>query len=160
MDDLETILPELRLYARSLVRSDFAADDLVSDTCVRVLERQSQFKPDRSFIAWAITILKNIHRDDRKSARSKVKLVEVSETVPDPTAGNLAEDRLELNETHRAIHELPVEQREVLILYGAGFRYDEIAERLDIPKGTVMSRLHNGRRALEELTGRKEEVAV
>ncbi len=65
-EKLVEILPRLRLYARSLVFSESDADDLVQKTCVRVLERQAQFLPGTSLIAWAITIMRNIRRDEWK----------------------------------------------------------------------------------------------
>ncbi len=65
-EGLLEILPRLLVYARSLVFSEADADDLVQKTCVRVLERQTQFQRGTSLIAWAITIMKNIQKDEWK----------------------------------------------------------------------------------------------
>ena len=77
----------------------------------------------------------------------------------DPLSLRITESRLELSDVHRMIHQLPVEQREVLVLKGGGLSYDEIARHLNIAQGTVMSRLHRGRNALEVLLERTEKVA-
>ena len=157
-EELVDILPELRLYARSLTYSVADAEDLVSETCVRVLERESQFDPGRSLIAWVIRICRNLNIDKSRSRRWRREQLEIVEKDADSLSCKTIEDRLELSEVHRFIHQLPLEQREVLILKGGGYRYDEIAERLNIPRGTVMSRLHRGRKALEELINRKVAV--
>ena len=155
-EELVKILPEMRLFARSRTYSVHDADDLVSKSCVRILERQSQYEPGTSFIAWAITILRNIHVDEIRAKgrqRQTTDSAEVAVAV-DPLSLRRIESKAEISEVHRAIHQLPEEQREVLVLMGGGFTYEEIVLRLNIPKGTVMSRLHRGRRALEELMGR------
>lgn len=139
--ELELILPRLRAYARSLAPNIDDADDLVSKTCVRVLEKQGQFNPSKPLIAWAIQILKNINIDDyrkQKPVTGKMdqELADIS-SDPDPVI-----------EIGRLVNQLPIDQREVLILSGIGYRYKEIAEKLNIPIGTVMSRLKRGRDAL------------
>jgi len=157
-DELVEILPELGLYARSLVFAAEDAEDLVGETCLRCLERQSQFKRGSSLIAWAIRICRNLHIDRSRSGwHGNVSLDLVSEQA-DPLSFKAIEDRLAVNEVHRMIHRLPTEQREVLVLKGGGFRYDEIAQSLSIPRGTVMSRLYRGRKALEEMMTRKVAV--
>ncbi len=151
-EKLVEILPRLRLYARSLVFSEADADDLVQKTCVRALERQTQFQRGTSLIAWAITIMRNILKDEWKKP---IRLVqadpeEISE-IPDTHSKRRTEAKLELNDVHRAIHKLPEEQREVLVLAAGESSYDEISQALGIPKGTVMSRLHRGRKELARL---------
>ena len=157
--DLEGIVPQLRLYARSLAFSAEDADDLVSKTCVRVLERQAQFDQCLSLIAWAITILRNLYLDGLKSERRRRETIDDGIEHADPLSLRVIESRLELNDVHRMIHRLPVEQREVLVLKGGGLSYDEIAGQLNIARGTVMSRLHRGRKALETLMATAEKVA-
>ncbi len=134
------------------------ADDLVSKTCIRVLERQAQFDQSASLIAWAITILRNLHFDDLKSERRRRETLDGTIEYADPLSLRVIESRLELSAVHRMIHQLPVEQREVLVLKGGGLSYDEIAAQLNIARGTVMSRLHRGRKALEVLMERAEKV--
>ena len=144
----------------SRVSSLADADDLVSKTCVRMLEHEKQFQLGTSLIAWAITILRNLHLDNAKSGHVRLRAVEPPTDFNDPLSSKKIEDPLELKEVHRLILQLPVEQREVLILKAVGFSYAEIGERLGILIETVTSRLHRGRKALEELTERNERVAV
>ncbi len=154
-DELVEILPQLRAFARSLVSSDADAKDLVQMTCLRVLERQEQFRPGTSLIAWAITIMRNIRMDELKKPMKfeEVDPEEIFE-IPDPRALRRTESRLELRDTLRAIHELPEGQREVIGLTAVGYSYDEIAHKLGIPTGTVMSRLYRGRERLRTLLNR------
>ena len=153
------IAPQLRLYARSLAYSTEDADDLVSKTCIRILERQTQFDRRLSLIAWAITILKNLYLDELKAEHRRREIPDDAIEHADPLSLRIIESRLELSDVHRMIHQLPMEQREVLVLKGGGLSYDEIAGHLNIARGTVMSRLHRGRNALDVLLGRTEKVA-
>lgn len=146
---LEQILPQLRAYARSRVASVDDADDLVSKTCVRVLERQEQFNPAKPLIAWAIQIMKNINIDDFRKQKPMTGEI-------DPNLADVSSNPATLIDISRLIYQLPLEQREVLVLSGIGYRYKEIAEKLTIPTGTVMSRLKRGRDALYELMNSDE----
>ena len=110
-------------------------------------------------IAWAITILRNLYLDELKAEHRRCETLDDTIEHADPLSLRVIESRLELSDVHRMIHQLPVQQREVLVLKGGGLSYDEIAARLNIARGTVMSRLHRGRKALEVLIGRTEKVA-
>lgn len=142
-------MPQLRAYARSRVLNIDDADDLVSKTCVRVLERQQQYNPAKPLIAWAIQIMKNISIDDYR--KQKPMAGEIDPNLPDVSSNPST-----LIDISRLIYQLPFEQREVLVLSGIGYRYKEIAEKVNIPTGTVMSRLKRGRDALYELMNSDE----
>ena len=131
----------------------------MSKTCIRILERQTQFDRRLSLIAWAITILKNLYLDELKAEQRRREIPVDAIEHADPLSLRIIESRLELSDVHRTIHQLPMEQREVLVLKGGGLSYDEIAGHLNIARGTVMSRLHRGRNALDVLLGRTEKVA-
>ncbi len=133
---------------------------MVSETCVRLLERESSFRKDGNLMAWAVTILRNLHIDKiRADARLELRLV-VTNNEADPLSEKVLEDHLELQRVCKLIHRLPEEQREVLVLRGGGLSYDEIAASLDIPRGTMMSRLHRGRKVLVELTNQNVKVTA
>jgi RNA polymerase sigma-70 factor, ECF subfamily len=142
--ELERILPRLRAYARSLVLNVDDADDLVSKACVRILERQDQFDPHRPLIAWAIRIMKNLNIDEFR--KQKLPMEEL-----DPNLADVSSNPGPIIDIGRLVHQLPLDQREVLYLSGIGYQYKEIAEQLGIPIGTVMSRLKRGRDALHGL---------
>jgi RNA polymerase sigma-70 factor, ECF subfamily len=147
--ELEQILPQLRAYSRSRLQNIDDADDLVSKTCVRVLERQAQFDIAKPLIAWAIQIMKNINIDDYRKLKPEVGEI-------DPNQPDVSSNPNTLIDISRLIYQLPIEQREVLVLSGIGYRYKEIAEKVNIPPGTVMSRLKRGRDALYELMNADE----
>jgi RNA polymerase sigma-70 factor, ECF subfamily len=153
-------MPKLRLYARSRVFSPADADDLVSETCVKLLEHEQKFRKEGNLMAWAVTILRNLHIDKTRSEARRGPRLVVSNDEADPLSEKKVVDRLQLIEVCKLIHTLPEEQREVLVLRGGGLSYDEIAASLNIPKGTMMSRLHRGRKALEELSDGKERVTA
>ena len=154
--ELTEILPRLRLFARTRVISEEAADDLVQETCLRAINQKHQFDADTNLLAWSITIMKHIQIDSCRSARNRYEITSADNILdrPDALAVRAVESRLELNEVHIALHKLPEEQREVLALMGGGFSYREISEAMGIPMGTVMSRLARGRVELSRLTDR------
>ena len=158
--ELRDILPELRAYTRSRVFAEADADDLAQQTALRMLERREQYRPGTKLVAWAITIARNLHNDEWRSTKRRGNPIDinepsVAETLADPIAQITVESRLEMNTAHNALHNLPEEQREVLLMHGFGHGYQEIADSLDIPIGTVMSRLSRGRLRFRELMARE-----
>ena len=152
-EQLVEALPRLRLYGKSLVPTFADADDLVSKTCLKILNRPELYDPDKPLLPWAITILKNLRRDEWRAEERKGEFggPEDISLIPDPLSKNRIESNVELKEIDIRIQQLPEEQREVLVLLGGGLKYEEIAELLEIPKGTVMSRLSRARKALKKL---------
>lgn len=158
---LEAQIPRLRRYARALVHEPNGADDLVQDTLVRALAKQHRWQAGTNLRAWLFTLMhnqfvNNVRRFNRAS--TMVDVDEVSSTlvaVADPTSS------CQMRELDQALARLPVEQREVLLLVGLeGVRYDEAAEILRVPIGTVRSRLFRGRESLRRLLGMDEEAAA
>jgi len=152
-EQLVEALPQLRLYAKSLVPTFHDADDLVQKTCLKILNRPDLYDPDKPLLPWAITILKNLKRDEWRAEKKRGDDggSEDISLIPDALSENRIEDNLELKNIDRLIQQLPEEQREVLVLSGGGQKYEEMAVSLGIPKGTVMSRLYRGRIALKKL---------
>src|SRR5882724_8901245 len=151
---LETEIPRLRRYARALTRDANRADDLVQSCLVRALAKSHLWQPGTDLRAWLFTILHNQHVNDvRRSVREGVN-VPVEDMAPVLTVQPNAVDRLQLRDLEAAIAQLPIEQRQVILLVGLeGMRYEEVAEVLDVPVGTVRSRLSRGREALRRLMG-------
>jgi RNA polymerase sigma-70 factor, ECF subfamily len=149
---LEAEIPKLRRYARALTRDAVRADDLVQNALVRALAKQHLWQPGTDLRAWLFTILHHQNVNDvRRSLREgdRVAVEHVAPTlatISDPTAA------LQIRDLERAIAILPQEQRQVLLLVGLeGMRYEEVATILDIPIGTVRSRLSRGRETLRRL---------
>lgn len=138
-------IPHLRRYARALVRNDATADDLVQDTLERALRKFSLWKPDGNLRAWLFSVMHNVHLNQVRANRDCVPFDESMEG----SVTGCQEIRAEIRDLSKALQTLPLEQREVLLLIGLeGMRYDEVAQTLGIPIGTVMSRLCRGRERL------------
>lgn len=146
-----------------MTRSEADAEDLVQETYIRAFRHRDQFTPGTNLKAWLFRILTNtfINSYRRKAAQPPMtELDEVEETTlhrhMTQTAGAAPEPEQELldsivdEEVRQALEELPERFRTVLLLDVEGFSYKEIAEMLEIPIGTVMSRLHRGRRSLQK----------
>ena len=152
-EKLVQALPRLRLYAGSLVPTFVDADDLVQKTCLKILNRPELYDPDKPLLPWAITILKNLKKDEWRAEERKGEFggPEDIYLIPDPLSESRIENNVELKKIDICIQQLPEDQREVLVLLGGGLKYEEIAELLEIPIGTVMSRLSRARKALKKL---------
>src|SRR5437763_14707562 len=151
---IEAEIPRLRRYARALARDLAAADDLVQDCLTRALGKLHLWQEGTDLRAWLFTILHNQYVNQVRRSVREGPAVGLSETEPLLTRTPHQGKRLELRDLERAIRKLPEEQRAVILLVGLeGMRYEEVAEILDIPIGTVRSRLSRGRDALRRLMG-------
>ena len=158
---LEPQLPRLRRYARSLTQDVARADDLVQSCLVRALSKQHLWRPGTDLRAWLFTILHNQHVNDVRRLVREGVVVSVEDVAPSLAAAPSAGASLELRDLEQAIALLPREQREVVLLAGReGKRYEEIAAMLDVPVGTVRSRLSRARAKLRELMGMEEFAAA
>ena len=149
---LQNEIPRLRRYARALTRDAARADDLVQSCLVRAIAKEHLWEPGTDLRAWLFTILHNQNVNEiRRSVREGV-LVAVEDVAPVLTVAPRAASSLQLRDLERAIRLLPEEQRQVILLVGLeGMRYEEVAAVLDIPIGTVRSRLSRGREMLRRL---------
>lgn len=147
---IEPLIPALRRYARTLLRDRSAADDLVQDCLERAITRWHQRRADGDARTWMFTILHNL-------AINRLRLVQRrGPHVPIEHAGDhvlarppVQEERLRHRDVVRALETLPEEQRVVLLLVSVeDVSYAEAALILDVPVGTVMSRLSRGRERL------------
>lgn len=159
LDEIEAAVPALRRYARALTRDADRADDLVQDCIERALRKQGLFRPSGPLQAWLYRMLLNLYRNGLRQSRRRggepmgldSMLVEPSIAAPQP-------GRIALGEMSRAIDRLPLEQREALLLVALeGLSYEDAAAVLEIPAGTLMSRLSRAREKLRQLTGATEE---
>jgi len=150
------LLPRLRAFGWSLTRDVTRADDLVQQTCEKALRGLAGFEPGTRLDAWLFRIMRNSFLDAQRGPRHLELATDINEVDigTDQDAARI-EDRLELRAVARAMSALDQGQREVLMLVGVeGLRYREAAEALDLPIGTVMSRLARARRSLAAMLGR------
>jgi RNA polymerase sigma-70 factor (ECF subfamily) len=156
---IEAEIPRLRRYARALTRDVSAADDLVQDCLARALSKVHLWQAGTDLRAWLFTILHNQYVNHVRRAVREGAAVGLSETEPLLTSQPNQNKRLELRDLERAIAKLPEEQRAVLLLVGLeGMRYEEVATVLDVPVGTIRSRLSRGREMLRQLMGISEDA--
>ena len=152
--DIEAEIPRLRRYARALTRDIVSADDLVQDCLTRALAKLHLWQEGSDLRAWLFTILHNQYVNHIRRAVREGAAVALNETEPMLSRAPQQGKRLELRDLERAITQLPEEQRSVILLVGLeGMRYEEVAAVLDVPVGTIRSRLSRGREALRRLTG-------
>ena len=158
---LQNEIPRLRRYARALTRDAARADDLVQSCLVRAIAKEHLWEPGTDLRACLFTILHNQNVNEvRRSVREGVA-VAVEDVAPVLTAVPRAGACLQLRDLERAIKLLPEEQRQVILLVGLeGMRYEEVAAVLDIPIGTVRSRLSRGREMLRRLMDIKDDSDV
>jgi RNA polymerase sigma-70 factor, ECF subfamily len=154
--DLVATVPKLRRFAFSLSGNRADADDLVQAACEKALRNRDQFRPGTRMDSWLYRIIQNLWIDDRR--RSKHHGIEIDPEDAGLSdlgkAASLPEDRLMLAKVRGAMAKLPEAQRTVLALVAIeGLSYKETAEVLEVPVGTVMSRLARARDALMPVMG-------
>ncbi len=146
--DLVALIPHLRAFARTLCGDAAAADDLAQDATLKAWDARSSFQMGTNMKAWTFMILRNqFYSEKRRSWRQSQLDQEAAErtlVAADDPAAPVALDEMRL-----AMGMLPSEQREALILVGAGgFAYEEAADICGCAVGTVKSRVSRARRAL------------
>jgi RNA polymerase sigma-70 factor (ECF subfamily) len=155
MNDMSTLLeqqiPALRRYALGLSRDHHTADDLVQDCLERAVSRWFLRRQDGDLRAWLFTILRNLYISSRRSQTRRGVSVALEDFIasdgyPDPEA------RLGARDILAALDQLSEEQKSILLLVGVeDVAYDEAARMLNIPIGTVMSRLSRARQRLRAI---------
>ncbi|BCH25813.1 sigma-70 family RNA polymerase sigma factor [Mesorhizobium sp. L-8-3] len=145
-------LGALRRYARSLTRDSADAEDLVQDALVRAYERRASFRHGGNLRAWLLSILHNTFVDGKRSRRAEAIRIERAGELADAFLDAPQEHSLRLTQLREAFLGLSEEQRAALHLVAIeGLSYQEAAEALAIPLGTLMSRIGRARAALREL---------
>jgi len=155
-EQLVALLPKLRRFARALSRNMDDADDLVQLAVERALIRLDQWRPGTRLDSWMFGIIKNAWIDEVRSRRRRERVL-APEELGEQVADAAAEMHLERLSLAAAMERLPDEQRLVVALVLVeGLAYKEAAEVLEVPIGTVTSRLARGREALEGLLGGRD----
>lgn len=161
--ELRLLFPKLWRYCLFLTRSSHAADDLAQAACLRALEKAELYKADTNFNGWVFRITQRLWLNEIRAQSirtgqgcSPIEEYDLADNNLDPEMNILGKDVL------LAIDALPEAQKlTVILVYVDGFSYKEAAEVLEIPVGTVMSRLAVARKAIatqfnEELSQKGE----
>ncbi|MCP4128192.1 MAG: RNA polymerase sigma factor [Gammaproteobacteria bacterium] len=153
---LEELRPRLFRVACAWCGSGHQADDIVQEAMIKALKRLDQLKDPESLSSWVFSILANCHRDACRGQRYTEEVLDLSQH-PQPSAEEEVIVAQRIHRVRRAIDRLSQGQRETMMLVDLeGFSYAEVAEILQLPIGTVMSRLNRGRQQLRTLLLRKE----
>ena len=164
--DLVAAIPRLRRYARVLTGDAARADDLVQETLARGWEKRRLWAAGTDLRAWLFTIMHNVFVNQRAIAARDAQNVSLDGDGDAGPAWQVPvratqQAHVELQEVLRELARLPAEQREVLVLAAVEeMRYEEIAEILSIPVGTVMSRLSRARAKLRRSVGTESDTVT
>jgi RNA polymerase sigma-70 factor (ECF subfamily) len=144
------------------MRSDtLAADDLVQDCLERALSRLHSWKRGSDLRAWLFTIMHNVYVNQVRHSVNGPQFVDLPEQEPPARTSSHAESAVNLDILQRSLEYLSPDQREILILISVeGLRYKEVAAILDIPEGTVMSRLSRARKQLRTILAQGHSPSI
>ena len=152
-------MPLLRAYARARAPSWHDADDLLQQTFLRAWQARSSFTVGTNMDAWLSTVMRNVLYDSFRRARVSADIDDHANDLLLAKPPN-QEAVLALKELGRALDQLPLGQREAVLLVGRdGLSYDEAAERAAVPVGTIRSRVSRGRETLQSAL-RDEEAQI
>ncbi|HEY9079431.1 RNA polymerase sigma factor [Magnetovibrio sp.] len=152
--ELVAILPRLRRFALGLTRNGTEADDLVQAACEKAITRIDQWEQGTRLDSWMFRIIQTTHIDQIRSQKRRSAYLEVIENQGEQSfdGENAMEANLTLDNVRRAIYNLPEEQRAVVMLVSVeGLSYKEASDVLEIPMGTLTSRLVRARTALTRM---------
>ena len=149
----------LKPFAVNLTRDTEAANDLYQETLYKALANRDKYNVGTNIKAWLFTIMRNIFINNY---RRKAKQKTIFDSTPNEflinqkqaTVANSAESGLRMKEIQEAIRQLPEIFKTPFVLYFEGYKYNEIAELLNEPLGTIKSRIHFARKLLKEQISR------
>ena len=154
-NELMSVRPNLKNYAFQLTQCEDDAEDLVQETMYKILKNAKKFVTEHNFKGWAFTILKNIFINDyRKNTKRK----QINDITPNDYFLNLTtlytqetpDALVSEKEILEVVSSLPDELRIPFNYYLQGYQYQEIAEKINIPLGTVKSRIYFARKKMQK----------
>lgn len=154
----------LNSFAYNLTKNSEQAKDLFQETAFRALVNKDKFRPGTNFKAWLFTIMKNIFINNYRRRMKANTIIDSTDNMyyinsGSVTVSNKAESEIMMQELNRMISELDDSTRIPFELHYKGFKYQEIADRLELPLGTVKSRIFFARKELKEkITARYKNV--
>lgn len=146
---------ELRRFAYKLTANHEDANDLLQETSLKVLNNQDKFEDDTNFKAWIYTIMRNLFINDyRKLVRTQT-FIDTTENlyhlnIPQESENHSPEDQYSVKEIRKTIDSFEDEYSSLFNMHIDGYKYEEIAEKKNLPIGTVKSRIFFARKRLQE----------
>ena len=160
---LDSVSNSLRAFSLKLTGNESDANDLYQDTAFRIISNADKFQADTNFKAWAVTIMRNIFINNyRKKIRRGTILDQTPNNYYLNSGGQLIENdgetRMAYKELLKMVSALPEDFKRPFWMAYKGYKYDEIAEKLDAPLGTIKSRIFFARRKLQKMYEEAERV--
>ena len=148
------VFPPLR-FAYKLTTDREEANDLLQETSLKALDNEDKYMPDTNFKGWMYTIMRNIFINNYRKVVRDQTFVDRTDNLyhlnlPQDTGFESTEKAYDLKEMHRVVNSLPKEYRVPFAMHVSGFKYREIAEKLNLPLGTIKSRIFFTRQKLQE----------
>ena len=158
-EQLNTVSNSLRAFSLKLTGNNNDAEDLYQDTALRIITNADKYNPGTNFKAWAVTIMRNIFINNY---RKKVRRNLIIDQTPnnyflnsgDRVVENSGESKVSFDELLGMVNTLPEDFRVPFMMAYQGFKYDEIAEELESPLGTIKSRIFFARKKLQKMYNR------
>jgi len=152
----------LNAFAYNLTKNSEDAKDLYQETAFRALTNRDKFRPGTNFKAWLFTIMKNIFINNYRKKVKANTIMDTTENLYYINSGsvvisNKAESNIMMKELTRMIEDLDDSIKIPFVMHYQGFKYQEIADQLELPLGTVKSRIFFARKELKELIGKRYE---
>lgn len=153
--DLVNIQSELLRFAYKLTANREEANDLLQETSLKALDNEDKYIPDTNFKGWMYTIMRNIFINNYRKVIRDQTFVDQTDNLyhlnlPQDSGFDTTEGAYDLKEIHRIVNALPKEYKLPFAMHMSGFKYREIADKLNLPLGTVKSRIFFTRQRLQE----------
>jgi len=153
--NLVGVQEELFRFAIKLTSNREEAHDLLQETSLKALDNEDKYVPETNFKGWMYTIMRNIFINNYRKVMREQTYVDQTEnlyylSLPQSSGFESTESAYDLKEMRRIVNGLPGEYRTPFSMHVAGFKYREIAEKLELPLGTVKSRIFFTRQKLQD----------
>ena len=146
---------ELLRFAYKLTADREEANDLLQETSLKALDNEDKYIPDTNFKGWMYTIMRNLFINNYRRVTREMSMMDDSYSIGrqnllEVEDGERFEYAYDLKELHKVINAVPESMRKPFLMYVAGFKYNEIAEKMGLPIGTIKSRLFFVRKRLQK----------